>query len=79
MPPLINNLYRLRLLQSFQGPENYITGFVKTQLIAWLNMGLSITLNSGHESQCFLHILAGKELLIQGYLPLIGQGLTPWH
>ena len=43
MPPLINNLYRLRLLQSFQGPENYISqALLKTQLIAWLNMGLSL-------------------------------------
>ena len=53
--------------------------FLKTQLIAWLNMGLSLTLNSGHEFQFFLHILVGKELLIQSYLPLRGQGLTPCH
>ena len=50
---------------------------LKTQLIAWLNMGLGLTLNSGHESQFFPHILAGKELLIQSYLTLIGQGSTP--
>ena len=79
MPSLINNLYRLKLLQSFQGRENYITGFVKDTIDCLLNMGLSLTLNSGHESQCFLHILAGKELLIQSFLPLIGQGLAPWH
>ena len=60
MPPLINNLYRLRLLQSFQALKIISQALLKTQLIAWLNMGLSLTLNSGHESQFFLQILAGK-------------------
>ena len=40
MPPLINNLYRLRLLQSFQGPENYITGFVKDTIDCLAKYGL---------------------------------------
>ena len=40
MPPLINNLYRLRLLQSFQGPENYITGFVKDTFDCLAKYGL---------------------------------------
>ena len=40
MPPLINNLYRLRLLQSFQGPENYITGFVKDTVDCLAKYGL---------------------------------------
>ena len=40
MSPLINNLYRLRLLQSFQGPENYITGFVKDTIDCLAKYGL---------------------------------------
>ena len=40
MPPLINDLYRLRLLQSFQGPENYITGFVKDTIDCLAKYGL---------------------------------------
>ena len=40
MPPLINNLYRLRLLQSFQGPENYVTGFVKDTIDCLAKYGL---------------------------------------
>ena len=78
IPPLINNLYRLRLLESFQALKIISQVLLKTQLIVWLNMGLSLTLSSGHKSQCFLHIPAGKELLLQSYLPLIGQGLTTW-
>ena len=63
MPPLMNNLYRLRLLQSFKGLGNYITCFVKdtTDCLAKY-MGLNLTLNSGHGSQFFLNILAGKQL-----------------
>ena len=40
MPPLINNLYRLRLLQSFQGPENYITGFITDTIDCLAKYGL---------------------------------------
>ena len=40
MPPLINNLYRLRLLQSFQGPENYITGVIKDTIDCLAKYGL---------------------------------------
>ena len=79
MPPLINNLYRLRLLQSFQGPENYITGFVKDTIDCLAKYGLEPYLEQRARVSIFSHILAGKELLIQSYLPLISQGLTPWH
>ena len=44
MPGLINNLYRLRLLQSFQGPENYITGFVKGTIDCLAKYGLELYL-----------------------------------
>ena len=40
MPPLINNLYRLRLLQSSQGPENYITGFAEDTIDCLSKYGL---------------------------------------
>ena len=36
----INNLYRLRLLPSFQGPENYITGIVKDTIDCLAKYGL---------------------------------------
>ena len=40
IPSLINNLYRLRLFHPFQGPENYITGFVKDTIDCLAKYGL---------------------------------------
>ena len=63
MPPLINNLYRLRLLQSFQGPENYITGFVKDTIDCLAKYGLEPYLEQWARVSIFLSYYGWKRIV----------------